>query len=95
MVLHYFNNNNHWNNLHNNKRKKIDKKYELKPGVFANKEQQQAIDMLQDYLAVDINILKRASRGPWYEFIVSQELNKLQEAYFIALGFFGENINEL
>ena len=44
---------------------------------------------------VDINILKRASRGPWYEFIVSQELNKLQEAYFIALGFFGENINEL
>jgi len=44
---------------------------------------------------VDINILKRAQPGTWYQFLVSQELSKLQEAYFIALGFFGENINEL
>lgn len=44
---------------------------------------------------VDINILKRATKGAWYEFIIGQELNKLQEAYFIALGFFVENINKL
>jgi hypothetical protein len=44
---------------------------------------------------VDINVLKGAQQGHWYQFIVSQELSKLQEAYFTALGFFGENINEL
>lgn len=44
---------------------------------------------------VDINILKRAQPGTWYQFIISQELSKLQEAYFTALGFFGENIYEL
>jgi hypothetical protein len=44
---------------------------------------------------VDINILKRVSPGVWRELIISQELSKLQEAYFTALGFFGENINEL
>jgi len=44
---------------------------------------------------VDINVLKRAQPGIWYQFILSQELSKLQEAYFTALGFFGENINAL
>lgn len=33
----------------------MDKKYELKPGVFANKEQIKAIDMLHEYLSSNSN----------------------------------------
>ena len=66
-----------------------------------NLEQSDMQFMVEQYIwvlkgeNVDINILKRAPQGDWYQFYISQELSKLQEAYFTALGFFGENINEL
>lgn len=66
-----------------------------------NLEQSDMQFMVEQYIwvlkgeKVDVNVLKRAQQGAWYQFILSQELSKLQEAYFTALGFFGENINEL
>jgi hypothetical protein len=57
--------------------------------------------MVEQYIYVlkgcetKIDITKGVPQGGFFNYMMNQQLMKLSEAYFVALGFFGENIDQL